>query len=494
MAVTMQERFERLWATPEEYQAVIGLFLKGLAVIYLIAFATLSWQIAGFAGKDGILPLVEQQANLAGQVGLWRFLASPSLFWLNASDEALVAATWAGCAAALLLLLGLWPRLLLIVSFCLYLSLYHAGNLFMNFQWDTLLLETGFLAILLVHGGSRLVVYLLRWLLFRLRFLSGIAKLASGDAGWWGLTALDYYFETQPLPHVGAWYAHHLPHWLLATGTLATLAIEILVPFLFIAPRRYRMAGAFITIGLQLLIIATSNHNFINLLTILLCLFLFDDQALRAVLPERLVQWLAGGAARQPGRVERRVLAAAASVIVVVTVWQVLAMTLGLRGNELTRQVERVVASYGVAARYHVFPTVTQQRPEIVVEWSMDGTTWHPLDFGWKVGDPWRRPEFIVPRHPRLDWELWFLPHGYPAITEAYERFLERLLEGSPSVLSLLPAGTFKGGPPKFLRGSIWRYRFADAATRRRTGQWWTMEYVGPFFPQPYLSREMLAR
>lgn len=491
-AKVLSKRFERLWQIPAEQQAIVGLFLVGLGSVYLIAFATLTWQITGLAGKDGILPLVEQQADLAERFGLWRLLVSPSLFWLDASDAALAAAPWVGCVGALLLLFGVWRRAMAILLFCLYLSLYRAGSLFMNFQWDTLLLETGFLAIFLVHGGSRFVVYAMRWLLFRLRFLSGISKLASGDPSWWGLTALDYYFETQPLPHVGAWYAHHLPHWLLATGTLATLVIEILVPFLFLAPRRWRMLGAFLTIGLQLLIVATSNHNFINLLTILLCLFLFDDRALGRVLPASTVDVLRG--APQPqGRIERSLFAALASVIVVVTAWQVLAMTLGLRGTALTRNVEQAVSAFGVAARYHVFPTIEPQRIEVVIERSMDGATWQPLDFRDKVGDPYRQPRFIVPRHPRLDWQMWFVPLGLPPMMAIHERFIVRLLEGSPSVLALLPAGSFAEGPPTFLRASLWRYRFADAETRRRTGQWWTMEYVGPFFPQPYLSRDMLA-
>jgi hypothetical protein len=168
-------------------------------------------------------------------------------------------------------------------------------------------------------------------------------------------------------------------------------------------------------------------------------------------------------------------------------------MTLGLRGTALTRNVEQAVSAFGVAARYHVFPTIERQRIEVVIERSMDGATWQPLDFRDKVGDPYRQPRFIVPGHPRLDWQMWFVPLGLPPMMAIHERFIVRLLEGSPSVLALLPAGSFAEGPPTFLRASLWRYRFADAETRRRTGQWWTMEYVGPFFPQPYLSRDMLA-
>jgi uncharacterized membrane protein YphA (DoxX/SURF4 family) len=121
------------------------------------------------------------------------------------------------------------------------------------------------------------VVWLFRLLLFKLRFLSGLAKVISGDEGWRQLTALQHYFETQPLPHVGAWHAHQLPDWLLRVGTGGTLFVELIVPLFFLLPRRFRHAAAWLTILWQLLIIASSNHNFVNLLTIALCLFLFDD-------------------------------------------------------------------------------------------------------------------------------------------------------------------------------------------------------------------------
>ena len=56
----------------------------------------------------------------------------------------------------------------------MYLSLSSAGQDFLSFQWDALLLEAGFLAIFL--GRARIVAWLFRWLAFRLFFLSGAVK------------------------------------------------------------------------------------------------------------------------------------------------------------------------------------------------------------------------------------------------------------------------------------------------------------------------------
>ena len=158
--------------------------------------------------------------------------------------------------------------------------------MFFTYQWDMLLIEAGFLAIFLT-AGSVIVVWLYRLLLFRFLFLAGLVKLASGDATWQQLTALDYHFLTQPLPSPLAWYAAQLPHWLLAAATAAALVIELVAVALIFLPRRPRMLAAALVIVFQLGIMLTGSYNWFNLLTVLLCLFLFDDQALRPRAAER---------------------------------------------------------------------------------------------------------------------------------------------------------------------------------------------------------------
>lgn len=189
------------------YRLVVWLFLRLLGLIYAAAFASLAVQIQALAGSEGIRPITEQLALAEERFGALRFLHYPSLFWLNASDASLLTVSWGGALLGLLLAPGRNDRTLLILLYGFYLSLFHAGQMFTNFQWDYLLLEAGFLAILL-PGGTKVAVWLFRLLLFKLRFLSGLAKVISGDEGWRQLTALQHYFETQPLPHVGSWHAH----------------------------------------------------------------------------------------------------------------------------------------------------------------------------------------------------------------------------------------------------------------------------------------------
>lgn len=479
-------------ATPstqdDKYIVVRRLFVKLLALVYLAAFASLATQIVALAGAGGIYPLHTQldlYANLSWPLRLARY---PSVLWLNASDIALQTTAWLGCVLAILVLSDRFVRPGLILLFVLYLSLFHAGQIFMNFQWDYLLLEAGFLAIFL-HGGGRTIIWLFRFVLFKLRFLSGISKLISGDTGWSGFTALHTYFETQPLPHLGAWYAHHLPDWLLRFGSGATLFVELVVPFFFFLPRRWRLVGATTTILWQLLIIATSNHNFFNLLTIALCLFLLDDKAITRWLPARFI---AKSLTIELDRAYSPYLQRGVLLVALLVVSLSLALSAEmLLGRKMPAPVDDAVYAlrpFRIANRYHVFPTMRTERLELVIEGSLDGQDWHEYQFRYKPGNITNPPGFIVPHQPRIDWMIWFVP-GAPVFLDWFDRFLDRIMDNEPAVLQQFAFNPFPLKKPKALRVSVYRYRFTTPKERTASGAWWHREYLGPFFPLPGRDR-----
>jgi len=470
---------------PSEYRSVSWLFLRLLGLIYLVAFVSFGVQALGLIGSQGILPLTDELQALSAEYGARAWWLKPSLFWLDAGDAAIQAVCVAGGVAALLLTLNILTRVVLPLLFVLYLSLVYAGQVFMNFQWDFLLLETGFLAIFL-PWGSAVIVWLMHWVLFRLRFLSGAYKLLSGDESWSGFTALQHYFETQPLPHAGAWFAHQLPDAVLRAGVGFTFFAELVVPFLVFLPRIPRLFAAWVTILMQLLIILTSNHNFFNLLTILLCLLLFDDRALRSLhLPQLRLQ---------PGRFATL----CASVLAVLIV----SSTLSMMWSSFTSRplpafneaITRLLVQWHVVNNYHVFPNMTTKRPEIIVEGSNDGRDWQAYGFRYKPGDPSRRPAFIVPHQPRLDWMMWFAAIGRPNTRTTYwfQDFVVRLLEGSPQVLALLEHNPFPEQPPRLVRARLEDYRFTTPAERAATGNWWVRKPIGMYMPP--LSLGMLTR
>ncbi|XP_065496143.1 lipase maturation factor 2 [Caloenas nicobarica] len=274
-----------------------SLFLAGLAAAYLAAFASLYVQIPGLYGRDGILP-ARKVLRLSGK-GLWeQFRDVPTVLWLGPrlgldteqGMELLCVLGVLGSFGALLFE-ALRDSLLFALLWLLYLSLYQVGQVFLYFQWDSLLLEAGFLAVLvaplrLLRAGSAawrshdgVTFWLVRWLLFRLMFASGVVKLTSRCPTWWGLTALTYHYETQCIPTPGAWFAHQLPVWFQKFSVVATYIIEIAVPVLFFAPvRRLRLFAFYCQVLLQLLIILTGNYNFFNVLTIVLASSLLDEE------------------------------------------------------------------------------------------------------------------------------------------------------------------------------------------------------------------------
>jgi predicted DCC family thiol-disulfide oxidoreductase YuxK len=465
----------------ERYALVSWVFLRLLGAIYVAAFASLGVQILGLIGHAGILPVGDYLGAVRQTFGNSAYRVLPSLFWVNSSDFALVAGAVAGALLGLLVIVNRWTRPALIGLFALYLSYVHAGQDFMSFQWDTLLLEVGFLAIFLT-GGSRIVVWLYRWLVFRYLFLAGIVKLLSGDPTWQNLTALEYHFWTQPLPTPLAWYAAQLPPWVLIGGTAATLTVELGIVFLIFLPRRLRAAAAFGVLLLQLLIVLTGNYNFFNLLTMLLCVLLFDDAALSRVMPR---QWDLRAQRRAPNPKRTATLVATALALIVVPVgvnriWQ----TLWRTDLPVAGALARAVAPWFIVNPYGLFAVMTTTRPEIVIEGSADGAVWREYVFRYKPGPLSRPALWNIPHQPRLDWQMWFAALGSVRENPWIIGLMWRLLEGSPAVLALLDSNPFAEGPPKYVRAQLYDYRFADRSARALTHQWWVRRPLGLYFPR----------
>jgi len=470
---------------PERYDLVGWAFLRLFGAIYLAAFASLGVQIEGLVGSAGILPLADYLDAAHRALGNDAYRLLPTLFRLNASDTALVAATVAGAVLGLLIILDWWTRPALIGAFALYLSCVVAGQDFMSFQWDALLLEVGFLAIF-VTGGSRIVIWLFRWLVFRYLLLAGAVKILSGDGSWRALTALDYHFWTQPLPSLPAWYAAQLPHWVLVGGTAATLVVELGIVFLVLLPRRPRAVAAWCVLLFQALIMLTGNYNFFNLLTMLMCVFLFDDAALRRCFPHRLASWVQRRAPH-PGRAATSIAAAVALIIVPVGVnW--LTRTLAHIDLPVAGAITEIVSPLMIVNRYGLFAVMTTSRPEIVIEGSVDGQTWREYEFRYKPGPLARRAPWTLTHQPRLDWQMWFAALGDFRQNPWFVGLVLRLLQGSPPVLALLNSNPFPEGPPKFVRARLYDYRFTDDVTRAATGQWWSRTLRGMYFPEVSLE------
>jgi predicted DCC family thiol-disulfide oxidoreductase YuxK len=479
------------------YQLVRWIFLRGLGVIYLIAFLSLWVQLDGLLGAHGVQPASEWLNLLRERFGRAAYWQAPTVFWLSSSDLVLWLAALAGAAASVALIANRAPFLAATTAWVLYLSMYGIGGVFFSFQWDILLLETGFLAMLLAPRllrprlqseppTPRTVVFLLRWLVFRLMLLSGLVKLTSGDSSWWDLTALTYHYETQPLPTWTSWIAHNLPAGVHRFSCAAMLGIELVLPFFVWAPRRLRIVAAGGFVLLQVAIMATGNYNFFNLLTCLLCVPLLDDAYLARFMPLRLVRSveLRGMRSDSPSGIGAACLVSLSLVLVVLGSAQAWGRLAGY--DSVPRPIRRVLAAvspFHLTNAYGLFAVMTKQRREIVIEGSADGRHWKPYEFRWKPGDPAAKPRFCEPHQPRLDWQMWFAALGSYRSNPWLLALMDRLLEGSQPVLDLLGENPFPQRPPSYVRAVIYDYRFNTITGGRAEGTWWRRGSPRPYAP-----------
>jgi lipase maturation factor 1 len=434
-------------------------FLRALGAIYLIAFVSFGVQAIGLIGNRGIVPLREYVAALREAAGGVVFHEAPMVFWWGWSDGAIRAVWILGAIAAAVAFSGRWQRVALGVCLVLWISVCVAGQDFLSFQWDILLSEAGFLALFASH--SRIVVWLFRWLIFRLMFFSGVVKLTSGDPTWRNLTAMHYHYETQPLPNPVAWYMDQLPMTVQKFSTAFTFFAELLLPLLFFAPKPVRRIAAGVTIALQLLILTTGNFTFFNWLAIALCMWLFIE-------PRE----------RKRSKVERGLQDGLAAFIAITTgllFLEVFGIPLPPGGGAVLHAVAplRIVNSYGL------FAVMTTERPEIIVEGSNDGVNWAAYEFRYKPGDVHRAPPIVAPHQPRLDWQMWFAALGSYQQNRWFVNFVIRLLQGEPTVVRLLAYNPFPNAPPKYIRAQVFLYRFTTWGSR----DWWEREDRGLYLP-----------
>ena len=470
---------------PATYVLTRKFFFRLLGASYLAAFWSLGTQIKGLIGANGILPAKNLIEAVGSHMGLERYLFFPSLAWLNCSDGFLQILCIVGSALSIWTMISRTRPWVLFTLWVLYLSLTTVGGDFMGFQWESLLLETGFLSIFFAASRGTGFLWLLRFLLFRLMFSSGVVKLASGDPSWHGLTALLFHYETQPLPSWIGWFAHQLPAWFQRFSVIVMFIIEIVLPFLIFSPRRSRLVAFFGIVGLQVCILLTGSYCFFNLLTLALCVLLVEDADLYFFLRRF---WLRIKTKREivslSNRTRKWVEVIVFTIMLLLGTEQLSKFVI-MRPQlpDSLQYLNDIAQSFRLVSGYGLFAVMTTTRNEIIIEGSNDRRTWVPYEFEWKPGDLTRRPRFVAPHQPRLDWQMWFAALSDYESNPWFKNFLVRLLEGTPEVTALLAVNPFPKTPPRFIRALVYEYHFTDFSTLWKTGEWWRRDLKGDYTP-----------
>ncbi len=471
--------------------------MRGIGLVLIIAFVSLWLQVDALIGSAGILPAAELLSHLQSQ-GVTRLWMIPSVFWLSSSDFAIHLVLALGTIAGISITLGYRARIALVIAWISWLSLLAVGQIFLSYQWDVLLLETCFLAILGFPNKKHLpfrhtpaldffCLTLFRLLLFRLMFSSGFVKLASGDPHWNSLEALRYHFLSQPLPTPLAAFVHQLPDVLLDTGCFLVFVIELLLPFFIFGPRLLQLVSGASFLIFQILIALTGNYTFFNLLSILLVLPLFDDAFFSRVFRlSSSAQEIASPLNFK--NILRQPLTLFVACLALLQLWVLL---LGYTNTprpfqELLRSVRpfRTVNSYGL------FAIMTTKRFELQIEGSRDGQNWQEYQFRWKPGDVNAAPRFLAPHQARVDWQLWFASLGSLQQNPWVLRLAEQVLRGNPAVLDLFAEVPFPQEPPKYVRILHYEYDFSSSFVRESEGRWWHRRLLGIYLPAISLEDE----
>lgn len=465
------------------------LFLRLLGVVYLIAFASLGVQMIGLVGSRGILPIAEFFPQTRTAFGADAYRLFPTLLWLWSGDAALAFLCWGGAALSIVLIAGFAPVVTAALLWVFYLSLTVAGQAFLEFQWDMLLLETGLLACFYapLRAAAAEPTPIVRWVLwslaFKVTFLSGITKLLSGDPTWAGWDALTYHYWTQPLPAWTSWYAAQLPASFHYWSVPPLLGIELVVPFAVALPARFRktrLIACALMILLQAGIAATGNYGFFNLLTIVLYLALLDDRSLRrrTLAPPGIVTPHAEPKFWRLATSVAAVGLACLSVVAFVREIQITAGTPAQIARAWPGRALDWVSPFRSVNGYGLFRVMTTARPELVIEVSENGQDFKEYEFRWKPGNPNRRPAFVEPHMPRLDWQMWFAALDPPGAQYWLEALARRILDGEPAVMRLLGPNPL-AAPPRIVRLGYYDYRFTTTAERAQSGAWWARTFRG---------------
>ena len=479
------------------------LFLRGLGLIFFSAFYSLVFQICGLIGPRGILPAQSYLAEVTAVFGARRFWFAPSVFWWSASDRALLAVCIAGMMASFLLALNFCPRGMLVICLIAFLSFISTARDFAGYQSDGMLLEAGFISLFFVPAGWRLRLgssdppsrasrFLLIWLMFRIYFESGIAKIVGHDPEWRNFTAMDQYYQNGPLPTWIAWYAHHLPHAFHAATTALVLALELFVIFAVFLPRRFRIALFFLITPWEIGIILTSNYAFLNYVVLLLGILLLDDKFLARVRPSidqvrteaespnivstqlaRLAAW----------KSRTRLFVQGFFLTWVFYATCVLLLSMLTRDVPLPTAPARALVPFRIANDFGLFGVMTRDRYEIEFQGSIDGRSWTAYPFRYKPQDVSAPPRIYAPYQPRFDWNLWFASLGSWRENTLVVQVEQRLLTAEPDVLALFAGNPFPAGPPLQVRAVLWQYWFSDWKEKRQEGHWWRRRQVGLYAP-----------
>jgi len=452
---------------PDKYRISAWIYGRALGLVGFVAFLSFWLQADILIGSNGIIPFVDDLKEVENYLVISdsnssKWSIRPTLLWFSKTDIWLNTIIGLGLFSSILLLLGIVPPISIAISWLCYLSISVVSEPFLNFQWDTLLLEAYLLSVLFVpwviidrkenlKSPSLIGRYLIWLLIIKLMFESGLVKLtffsSEGTNAWRDLTALDFHYWTQPIPSWISYYLDLLPVFIDKASLWFMYYCELIVPFMIIFPRKIKRVACFSLIVFQVLIIISGNYGFFNLLSIVLCITLIDDQ----LIIKFFKNWNLQNNTIEIKSISYYIKNTFGSIILIFFIWTMLIfIKKDLHGSKplnnkdelsfLNRKVLAFTQTTRSLNAYGLFRVMTIKRPEIIIEILGEDSLWVPIGFNYKPVEANKRPKLFFPHMPRIDWQMWFEALYFdrlksdPFSLSTYQRFLKVIVEDDLSM------------------------------------------------------------
>ncbi len=513
----------RAWGEFKDFCAVGGtatylwprwIILRAVGLVYVLIFCGIIAESHALIGPDGIAPVRDILDSLAKQYPnpVEAFLRAPSLFWISTGPGMTGTLEWLGLAAAVAVVLNVWPRVAMAACWLLFLSFVALGHFFSETAPDPLMIEVAFLCIPLAPPGffpglgaktppRRIAVFALRWMLFRLMFEAGLSKFAFGNTLWTNLTVMDVMYETSPFPTVLGYWDFHLPHFWHLLEIALTFVAEIPAPLLMIfGGRRWRWFAFGVWAVFQLGIEVTNNFGWLNVAAIALCIVILDDgmlvDATRRLRLGMLAKFLAARVAvvsapavKPWARWGLRV-ALGTQFALAIFFYLVAPARISIESvpAAIAQPIVLLFGGWRSANAYPLFGSLKSVRDVVEFVGSNDGgETWRTYEYRYLAHREDRISPFIAPWYPRFEA---ILQNTMLVTTDStlYQAVAAHLIRRDPAVLKLFKSDPFADRPAMMVRMVTSRLKFTDIRTHLATGNYWRKEYQGEYAPMMYAS------
>lgn len=236
-------------------------YLKGVLAIYIVAFTSLYVQVQSLFGDNGLVPLRDYVSRLTASgkndpQDMYNivFLA-PKLGLGYGTFVELLCILCVLIAFAALFAKRMVSSLTFGLLWYIYYSICSVGQGFMSFHSDLLLLEAGFITILLApllpysktfqSDHDIMTFFLVKWLVFRYFVGNVLSIYLEGDNAWYQLTALPMVAQGVQFPSVFSWHLYNAPLDYVKVLQAYCHTIKLCTPFLCMFDLKYTRLLAF---------------------------------------------------------------------------------------------------------------------------------------------------------------------------------------------------------------------------------------------------------